>query len=139
MPNTPPAGPKILSYAPNYILQMMVAAGFVLLKLLNSFFASSVDLEFGRALFSQTIGAIRGISVAHDDLAWRLAEVLTQLWKRGGAGSKTGVNGAGATVDNSLQLKVRCRMSMSIVHDSVWRWREEFQLKGKGLFRKSAC
>ena len=23
-------------------------------------------------------------------------------------------------------------MSMSLVYDSVWRWREEFQAKGKG-------
>jgi hypothetical protein len=35
-------------------------------------------------------------------------------------------------VDDSLQLKVRCRMSMSLVFDSIWRWREEFQEQGRG-------
>lgn len=35
-------------------------------------------------------------------------------------------------IDDSLQLKVRCRMSMSLVFDSIWRWREEFQAQGRG-------
>ena len=34
--------------------------------------------------------------------------------------------------DDSLQLKVRCRHSMSLVFDSVWRWREEYQAHGRG-------
>jgi hypothetical protein len=38
----------ILQYGTNYISQMIVAAGFVLLKLLSSFFASQVDFERGR-------------------------------------------------------------------------------------------
>tara|TARA_R110002060_G_scaffold36060_4_gene46941 strand:- start:262 stop:513 length:252 start_codon:yes stop_codon:yes gene_type:complete len=37
-----------------------------------------------------------------------------------------------AIVDDSLQLKVRCRMSMSLMFDSIWRWREEFQAQGRG-------
>jgi hypothetical protein len=35
-------------------------------------------------------------------------------------------------IDDSLQLKVRCRMSMSLVFDTIWRWREEFQAQGRG-------
>jgi hypothetical protein len=29
-------------------------------------------------------------------------------------------------------------MSMSLVYDAVWRWRQNFQLKGKSLEGKSA-
>ncbi|KAI9826995.1 MAG: hypothetical protein M1819_007089 [Sarea resinae] len=130
----------ILPYTSNYILQLMIAAGFTLLKLLNSFFAPSIDLEYGKSLFNRTIWAIRSISVASNDLPSRLAEVLAQLWRAGGGGSArpqtTASNGMGGSVvpdtDSSLQLKVRCRMSMSLVFDSVWRWREEFQAKGRG-------
>ncbi len=121
----------VLIYASNYILQMITAAGFTLLKLLNSFFASHIDLDYGKSLFNRTIWAIRTISVTTNDLPSRLAEVLAQLWRGGGAGSRTDVNGIGS-VDGSLQLKVRCRMSMSHVFDSVWRWREDFQAKGRG-------
>lgn len=119
---------NLTKYVTNYILQMIIASAFSLLKLLNSFFAQFIDLEYGRNLFTHTIRTIRHISTVPNDLPSRLAEVLAQLWRAGGAGLKSG---AQWTADNSLQLKVRCRMSMSLVFDSVWRWREEFQAKGQ--------
>ncbi|KAL8664735.1 MAG: hypothetical protein Q9168_007851 [Polycauliona sp. 1 TL-2023] len=121
----------LLLHASNYILQMIIAAGFTLLKLLNSFFADGGKLAHGRDLFLRTIKAIRTISVATNDLPSRLAEVLAQLWKSGGSGLRAG-HGQSKSLENSLQLKVRCRMSMSLVYDSVWRWREEFQAKDSG-------
>ncbi|KAI4163061.1 MAG: hypothetical protein LQ342_003379 [Letrouitia transgressa] len=122
---------SLLPYVTNYILQMIIASGFTLLKLLNSFFAHHVDLAYGKELFKNAIRAIRTISVATNDLPSRLAEVLAQLWRGGGSGTKTEY-GESSGMDSSLQLKVRCRMSMSLVYDSVWRWREEFQAKGRG-------
>lgn len=98
------------------------------MKLLNSFFARHIEVEKSRALFNTTIHGIRSISIANNDLPARLAEVMAQLWRSYGAGT---VQTTGA-VDSSLQLKVRRRMSMSLVYDSVWRWREEFQFKGDG-------
>jgi len=82
-------------------------------------------------LFTKTIFTIRQISVTPNDLPSRLAEVLAQLWRYGGSGSRVSTPGEGEG-ESSLQLKVRCRMSMSLVYDSVWRWREEFQAKGRG-------
>ncbi len=125
-----PAG-RIITYATNYLLQLIIAAGFALLKLLNSFFAQFIDLEYGKKLFARTVHAIRACSVLPNDLPSRLAEVLAQLWRGSGAGTKSSQEWAGAS-DDSLQLKVRCRMSLSLVYDSVWRWREEFQAKGRG-------
>ncbi|KAL8705390.1 MAG: hypothetical protein Q9201_001509 [Fulgogasparrea decipioides] len=120
----------LLPHASNYILQMIIAAGFTLLKLLNSSFADKIKLGYGKELFLKTIRAIRTISVATNDLPSRLAEVLAQLWRSGGSGYRNGT-GHNESFENSLQLKVRCRMSMSLVHDSVWRWREAFQPKGR--------
>ena len=128
----------ILTYAPNYILQTIVAAGFALLKLLDSSFADHVDAEYGKTLFTRTIRAIRSISVAFNDLPSRLAEVQAQLWRGGGSGLGMSHNN-GNSLDSSLQLKVRCRMSMSLVYDSVWRWREEFQARGKGNLDCKQC
>ncbi|KAI9773095.1 MAG: hypothetical protein M1840_008216 [Geoglossum simile] len=122
----------VLSYCSNYILQMIVASGFTLLKLLNSFFASHINLSQGKVLFNSTVSAIRRISVQNNDLPGRLAEVLAQMWRGGGAGARNGAPPGNSEIESSLQLKVRCRMSMSLVFDSVWRWREEFQAKGRG-------
>ncbi|GAB7344581.1 hypothetical protein MBLNU457_3077t1 [Dothideomycetes sp. NU457] len=123
--NQPPASP----FATNYVMQMILAAGFTLLKLLNSFFAAQVDTVTGRTLFLQTVTALRSISVVSNDLPQRLAEVLAQLWQASGAGGQKLFDASGSKpeVDSSLQLKVRCRMSMSLVYDSVWRWKEQFE------------
>ncbi|KAF4552760.1 Fungal Zn(2)-Cys(6) binuclear cluster domain-containing protein 7 [Elsinoe fawcettii] len=120
----PPASP----FATNYIMQMVLAAGFTLMKLLNSFFASQVDTVSGRTIFLQTVSALRSISVVQNDLPQRLAEVLAQLWQASGAGGQRlfDDNGSKPDIDDTLQIKVRCRMSMSLVYDSIWRWKERF-------------
>lgn len=122
----------VLSYTPYYVYQMMVAAGCTLLKLSKSFFASHIDMEYTKNLFNRTIWAIRGVSVSSNDLPERLAEVLAQMWR---LGSTTSVKQAAdnAEMDNSLMLKVRCRMSMSLLFDSVWRWREDARTKGRNI------
>lgn len=125
----------VLKYATNYVQQMLVAAGFTLLKLLRSFFAKSIEYERGRNLFHRTINAIRATSVVQNDLNWRLAELMVQMWNGARVdGSNQSYHGddVSAEIDDSLQLKVRCRHSMSLVFDSIWHWREEYQARGRG-------
>lgn len=121
----------VLSYTPYYIYQMMVAAGCTLLKLSKSFFSSHIDMEYTKNLFNRTIWAIRGVSVSSNDLPERLAEVLAQMWRLGGGTQRA--TGSNTDVDDSLRLKVRCRMSMSLLFDSVWRWREDTRTKGRNI------
>ncbi|KAK8016319.1 hypothetical protein PG993_014508 [Apiospora rasikravindrae] len=124
---------QILRFATNYIQQMLVAAGFALLKLLRSFFAkTTVDFERGRSLFHKTIQAIRKTSVVDNDLQWRLAELMVQMWNGARVDSNAHHDRDPQEIDDSLQLKVRCRHSMSLVFDSIWRWREEYQAQGRG-------
>jgi transcriptional regulatory protein LEU3 len=146
-----------LHYVPNYIMQMILAAGFTLLKLLNSDFAPRLPAaEEGRRYFLRTVNAVRSTSVMPNDLPVRLAEVLAQLWKASGGGGSVKFHstsqspGIGSStlpnmfatqpqpqpqpqpprrssdgiLQDPLRLMVRSRMSMSVVFDSVWRWRE---------------
>lgn len=130
-----PAEHSSLRYGTNYIFQMMLAAGFALMKLHSSFVQQvGLDADSGRSLFSKTIWALRSMSVQENDLAQRLAEVLAQVWKGSRAGAaQSGTDTPQAYPDNSMQLKVRCRMSVSLVYDSVWRWREEAHRRGISL------
>ena len=130
-----PGGCPSLVHGTNYIFQMMLAAGFALMKLQSSFVEQvNLDATIGQTLFSKTIWALRSMSVQENDLAQRLAEVLAQVWKGGRAGAgKNGFDATQASTDNSMQLKVRCRMSVSLVYDSVWRWREEAHRRGISL------
>lgn len=127
---------NLLQYTTNYIQQMLVAAGFTILKLIRSFFSKTIDFQRGRSLFHATVAAIRRTSVVHNDLQWRLAELMVQMWNgaRLDAANHTmdPQDNSPVNVDDSLQLKVRCRHSMSLVFDSVWRWREEYQAIGRG-------
>jgi hypothetical protein len=125
----------VLSYTPYYIYQVMVAAGCTLLKLSKSFFSSHIDMEYTKNLFNRTIWAIRGVSVSSNDLPERLAEVLAQMWRLGGGTQRS--TGNNTDVDDSLRLKVRCRMSMSLLFDSVWRWREDTRTKGRNIEGKT--
>ncbi|GAB7356408.1 hypothetical protein MBLNU459_g7182t1 [Dothideomycetes sp. NU459] len=118
-----PASP----FATNYIMQMILAAGFTLLKLLNSYFAAHIDGVQGKNLFLSTVIALRAISVQHNDLPQRLAEVLAQLWQASGGGSQRFFEDQAIKKepDSSLTLKVRCRMSMSLLYDMVWKYRDQ--------------
>lgn len=125
----------VLSYTPYYIYQMMVAGGCTLQKLFKSFFATHMDLEYTKDLFNRTVWAVRSLSVSSNDLPERLGEVLAQMWRLGGRSpaANPNTNSGPNEVDDSLMLKVRCRMSMSLLYDSVWRWREDARTKGRNI------
>lgn len=124
-----------LIYAPSYIFYMMLAAGFSLLKLMQTFLGQhDLDLQGASEVLTRTVWAIRSMSVSENDLAERLAEVLAQIWKSGEPAARE-ANGERHS-DDSLVLKVRCRMSMSLVFDSVWRWRRNFQVKNGRTMEK---
>ncbi|TQS33810.1 hypothetical protein Golomagni_05833, partial [Golovinomyces magnicellulatus] len=136
-------GGTILLYATNYIQQMLVAAAFTILKLMRSFFAKTIDFHRGRSLFHRSIQAIRATSVVNNDLQWRLAELMVQMWNGARLESTNPAfnreDESPIQMDDTLQLKVRCRHSMSLVFDSVWRWREEFQTLGRTLDIEAAA
>ena len=120
-----------LSYGTNYIFHMMLAAGFSLLKLMHNFLSQhELDMRGASDLLTRTLFALRSMSTSEDDLAERLAEVLAQVWKSGRVRAEPSHNIGEQSREDSLQLKVRCRMSMSLVFDSVWRWRKNFRFKG---------
>ncbi|KAK3076144.1 hypothetical protein LTS18_013810, partial [Coniosporium uncinatum] len=100
-----------LNYAPNYIMQLMLAGGFCLLKLLNSFFAIPLERSEAQSLFARTVWAIRAMSATDNDLPQRLTEVLAQLWLAWGAGMPKqrddgSSSSAAGDIDSSLQLQL---------------------------------
>lgn len=145
-----------LPHVPHYVMQMALAAGFALLKLLNSDFATKLPTDRGRQFVLQTVDALRKAKVWSNDLLDRFAEVLAQLWKESSRGrslhslsqspslSNPGMGSmfnhhtqqqmqrqqhehrrdSTAMMNDPLGLIIRSRMSMSVLFDCVWRWRE---------------
>ncbi|KAK6355573.1 hypothetical protein TWF696_004673 [Orbilia brochopaga] len=140
----------VIDYCPVYIYQMFTSAAFMMLKVLrSSYFNRYLDVEAGIKGFNAALGALRNISVADNDLPARMADVLTQLWECGslgldrtstaGGSADGSVSGAisiaekdesvegGETLHAGWDLRIRSRMSMSVVYDSLWKWREQFR------------
>ncbi len=111
------------SSRPDYANWSKLLAALIILKISRSCLAGRVDLRAGEKAYFATILGFRESSFANDDLPARGAMVLGQLW------SSTRVFRRPDGVVDGLALRVRSRLSMAIVHDCFWRWKEEFQGK----------
>ena len=128
--------PAVAQYMPRYIEQMLLAGAVTLLKLLNSFYSRHVDVAEGKRLFGRTVAVLRGLSVRSNDLPQRLAEVMAQLWTTSEQKQQASISFLEAAetkppIDESLQLRVRCRSSLSVLYDAIWRWRQQVGPQGR--------
>lgn len=103
-----------------YIARMILLAAVTILKIARSQLAPYLDLETGEASYFATINWFRRVSLENDDLLSRSATILSQVWRS----TKIFMKSDG-TVDG-LTLRSRTRLSMSVVFDIFWWWREEF-------------
>jgi hypothetical protein len=111
-------------YWPFFRVQALIAATFIVLKVLqNDYFRSLVDTDAGRNILHIAIDALRTASVGERDLPSRFANVLSYLWIEAPA------HVIGGQGKEGLSLKVRTRNSMSVVVDSVSRWREYIRMQ----------
>ena len=108
---------------PDYGHRTMLLAAFIILKISRSHLAARIDLRAGEKAYFAVILALRESSLENDDLCARGAMVLAQLW------TSTRVFRRPDGIVDGLTLHIRSRLSMGIVHDCFWWWREEFQGK----------
>ncbi|OAL18756.1 hypothetical protein AYO22_10450 [Fonsecaea multimorphosa] len=107
-----------------YFHRMLLLAAFCILKILRSDMNSAVDARAGERAYFKFILLLKEASVQHDDICSRGAGILTQLWasdnifKRADGGR------------DSLSLRIQSRLTMSVVFDCHWWWREEFGGQG---------
>ena len=123
---------RFSSYSSNFLFHVLLVAGCALIKTLNSTFVTYVDSDYGKTLFNSTIVAMRKISLREDDISDRLAEKLMQIWRAEGSGVLSERTLLPNTED-PLQLRVRCRMSVSHVFDCVWGWKCKGQYKERRM------
>ena len=113
-----------MPYCSFYAYQSLPLAGFVLLKVVRSeHFAELISHEIATAryLLESCIRLMRVMSVSDNDLALRLSDVLAYLYNHP---NPRVVNAEGRA---ALQLNIQSRLSLSIVFDSLWRWRDQFR------------
>ena len=79
-----------------------------------------VDVDAGQKAYFAAILFFRKSSLESDDLCARAAGILTQLWT-----SNNVFKCSNGRIE-SLGTRIRSRLSMSIVFDCFWWWKEEF-------------
>jgi transcriptional regulatory protein LEU3 len=108
----------ILEYAPGAVCLVVFVAAIMVLKILDSSYAEFVDSESAKQSFNAALMSLRQASVETNDLPGRYAKILTQLWSLHSS--------IVASTNQEPELKVKTRIGASLLHDSLWQWRESF-------------
>jgi transcriptional regulatory protein LEU3 len=114
------SGSPTMYFCTTYIHRSLTLAALSILKLSRSGLAQYLDLASGEMAYFACVSILKADSLKYNDLAARGAMILTQLWT-----SENVFRTPTGTVDG-LALRVRSRLSMSIMFDCFWYWREEF-------------
>ena len=109
---------NFMKFAPNGFLQMLTISAMVLMKITNSSYAKYIDVGGARRSFNTVLAMLRNSSVEDNDLHGRVSKIVAQLW------SLHRTRNLRKEEEPSIHLKTR--WGASLLHDSLWLWREEF-------------
>jgi hypothetical protein len=108
------------SVSQSFIDRTITLAGFTILRLVRSPLAQHLDVHAGERAFSQACDFLKNVSMQPGDIHIRTALIMKDLW-----GSDKVFRKRDGRVE-SLYLRLRTRLSMSVSYDMFWYWREEF-------------
>ena len=97
---------------------MVGLAAILVMKIVGSSYSQYVDVEDGRRAFNAAISLLRKCSVEDNDLKGRMSKILAQLWSVHLSDR--------AMRDQVPSLRIKSRFCTSMLHDSLWLWREKF-------------
>ncbi|KAF9775582.1 hypothetical protein IL306_006301 [Fusarium sp. DS 682] len=101
---------------------MALLAAFCILRIVRSQLKEHIDLRDAEQSLFKAISFVKRRSMQHGDLDERYGTILSQLWSNSNSMNIIAVNG--------LELRIRSRLFMSVVFDSLWWWRVEYNGQG---------
>ncbi|KAJ4376137.1 hypothetical protein N0V83_001418 [Neocucurbitaria cava] len=108
------------SVSQSFIDRTITLAGFTILRLVRSPLAQHLDLAAGEKAFFQAVQFLKNVALQQGDIGFRTALIMNDLW-----GSSRVFRRKDGRIE-SLGLRLRTRLSMSVSYDMFWYWREEF-------------
>ncbi|KAF2755449.1 transcriptional regulatory protein LEU3 [Pseudovirgaria hyperparasitica] len=111
--------PGTLAYAPRHLTFGILLAATSILRLLKSWFARYLDVDVARQKLFFSLDMAKLLSHGNKDAQTKLIPVVTQLWSSDKAFKKPDGSEFSA-------LRIRSRLIMSPIADTLWWWREEF-------------
>ncbi|KAH8691623.1 hypothetical protein BGW36DRAFT_304893 [Talaromyces proteolyticus] len=107
----------MIEFGPLSHFRTVSLSAMFILKIGHSSYAEYLDCERGKHLFHVATQLMRRMSIEDNDLPGRMSKIMTQLWSAQARIDKT---------NEEPSLKLRTRLSGSLLHDSLWSWRETF-------------
>ncbi|EXJ80927.1 hypothetical protein A1O3_07215 [Capronia epimyces CBS 606.96] len=111
---------QFAEFGPSASQSVLTHAALIVLRVGRSHIAGSLDEKRGRKCYFTAIQLSKKHSVRSDDISARVTIILSQLWT-----SKMVITQPDGTPD-SLWLRCRNRLGLSLSFDSLWLWRQEF-------------
>lgn len=108
-----------LAAAPFHFVSATNVASIALLRLLKSSTAQYLDIEGAKETLFLGVNILKRLSLESNDIPARVVIIITQLWNSEKAFRRP--DGSEHTA-----LRIRTRLAMSHVFDTIWWWREEF-------------
>lgn len=109
---------NFVQFAPSGCIQLLTVAAMVLMKIVNSSYASYIDTEEGKRAFNTASSLLRKSSVEDNDLQGRVNKIIAQLWNLH--------RNLNLRKEEEPTVHIKTRWGASLLHDSLWTWREEF-------------
>jgi transcriptional regulatory protein LEU3 len=109
---------NFILFASSGFTQVIVVAAMALMKVVNSSFSRYIDIEDGKHAFNTAISLIRKSSVEDNDLPGRVSKIIAQLWYLH--------RSLNQRKEEEPTVNIKTRWGASLLHDSLWTWREEF-------------
>ncbi|KAF7190402.1 Regulatory protein LEU3 [Pseudocercospora fuligena] len=111
---------NIADFGPVFFARLLDSAAIAILRLCRSDISDQLDLDRGRKAYFALIVFHRKHSVRQDDAFARFSIILTNLW----TSTRIFKSENGST--DSLHVRSRARLGMSMVYDCFWWWRQEY-------------
>lgn len=105
-------------YAPSAFIHLLTLAAMVLIKVVNSSYATYIDTEGGKCSFNTATSLLQKSTLEDNDLQGRINKIIAQLWNL----HRT----LNFRKEEEPIVHIKTRWGASLLHDSLWMWREEF-------------
>jgi transcriptional regulatory protein LEU3 len=110
----------VIQAATKLVQQSYFSFAMDILKLVRSSLAPHLDLAAGEKAYFQAVDFLKSVSLQQGDIYVRTAFIMNDLWH-----SQKVFRKKNGQVE-SLGLRLRTRLGMSVSYDMFWYWREEF-------------
>lgn len=112
--------PETYAGSPMFIINALILASSVLLRLLKSSMSSKIDSEKAKNALFSGLNLMKYMILDAKDIASKCSNALNQLWNSAKAFRKADGSEYGT-------LRIRSRLVISPVIDMAWWWREEYE------------